>query len=165
VPLLTSHDRPPPTITTTKSGAEAAFSACMSAFEQAARGSWTPAQLEKNLQGLSLPWGDASILVELWRGEEAAAKEALRDASLTGAKLHKMSWRVDVCQSTRHVEDVGEACAIVDLEFRPRRGEEGEEGEEGNSLRFEMDREQVEAVHAEVERVRKAIARAAGGGS
>jgi len=134
----------------------------MSTFEQAARGSWTPAQLEMSLRGQALPWGDASVLVELWRGEEARAKEALRDGSLTGAKLHKMSWRVDVCQSTRHVEDVGEACAIVDLELRSRRGGEGEEG---NSLRFEMDRGQVEAVHAEVERVRKAIARAAGGGS
>lgn len=82
----------------------------------------------------------------------------MRDASLTGGKLHRLSWRVDVTQSTRRVEEVGEVCAIIDMEVKPRRGEG-----EASTVRFEMGREQAAQVHFEVDRLRKAIAQATGG--
>ena len=66
-----------------------------------------------------------------------------------------------MCQSSRHVEDVGEPCAIVEMDIQSRRGAAAPAGE-GSILRFEMDREKVAVVLAEVQRLRGAIAKAAG---
>lgn len=142
-------------------GADAVARACTVASELMARAAhedFDAAQIVAflKLRGKTLSDTQRDAFVRFWRTHRAHIHEAVRARATFDPPLGRVAWRIDVKTRTMRAPDaeLSEPVAIVELHG-------GNSGSGGGVARFEMGREQLATVLAQVEALERDIQDAA----
>ncbi|XP_065843947.1 COMM domain-containing protein 1-like [Oscarella lobularis] len=92
-------------------------------------------------------------LKKFWKQNRSKIHDALVKGSTWDNRLKGFSWRIDVKSKAKHLVDINQATAIVELEL-----EQGHSSSTREVLRFEMDDRQLENVMKEIDSIDKQIA-------
>eukprot|EP00727_Mastigamoeba_balamuthi_P010827 m51a1_g6367 putative comm domain-containing protein 1 (199) ;mRNA; r:119569-120427 len=136
---------------------ERACGVCREVLARAAYEDYEASQLESflKLKKTDLSQLQKDTIVRFWRNQRAKIHEAVKQRCTWDGTLQKMAWRMDVKTRTRSQPDINEPVAIVELHIN--------KFPEGKDVaRFEMDREQLSHVLAQVEDLEREIERVAG---
>ena len=93
----------------------------------------------------------SAAFTKFWKKERAGVHEALVKAASWNNKLDSMSWRLDVLTKSRHVDELSNPAAIVELKI------EKIFPAATDVCRFEMDGAKLDEVVAQVEQIEARI--------
>ena len=92
------------------------------------------------------------LVVRFWRNQRGKVHDLLRQNSTFNNTLQRMAWRVDVVSHAKQLGQLNTPAAIVEMQLASR----GEQAVE--VLRFEMDKEKLAQVLAEIHAIESKLA-------
>lgn len=93
----------------------------------------------------------SAAFTKFWKKERAGVHEALVKAASWNNKLDSVSWRLDVLTRSRHVDELSNPAAIVEMKI------EKVFPTATDVCRFEMDSAKLDEVVAQVEQIEARI--------
>lgn len=89
---------------------------------------------------------EAATITKFWQTQKSKIHETLVKDCVWDNQLKNVSWRIDVCTKSRHLEQLNQPSAIVEMKL-----------EEGDCVRFELTQQKLAELMQQVEAIEQAI--------
>ncbi|KAI8507761.1 PREDICTED: COMM domain-containing protein 1-like [Branchiostoma belcheri] len=94
---------------------------------------------------------EAQMLTKFWKTHKSKIHQVVVSRCAWNNKLKDVSWRIDLKMQAKHVDQINQPTAIVELQVQ-----NGEQ-KESNVVRFEMDEERLSKVVKDIEKIEEQI--------
>ncbi|KAL6051977.1 hypothetical protein QOT17_018841 [Balamuthia mandrillaris] len=143
---------------------EEMFQRCTEFLKKCEYNNWQITQLESALQKSTFTPLQQEMLSKFWRANRAQILKTTRERVTWNNRLSKLSYRIDVKTKAKNVAEVNEPVALVELilDQPPSQQSVAEKKNTKTSaatVRFEMDREQLADVIAQIDCIQQHILR------
>ncbi|XP_064399284.1 COMM domain-containing protein 1-like [Halichondria panicea] len=95
---------------------------------------------------------EAATITRFWKSQKSKIHQRLVEDNMWGRRLKGSSWRIDVKTKARHIEQLNEPTAIMELQLGSEESEKADE-----VLRFEVDSSKLSELLAQVSDIEKAL--------
>ncbi|XP_065884501.1 COMM domain-containing protein 1-like [Dysidea avara] len=94
----------------------------------------------------ALTASEAATITKFWQSHKSKIHDTLVKDSTWDNQMKSLNWRIDVCTKARHLDQLNQPTAIVEMKL-----------EQGDLIRFELTQQKLEGLLEQVDAIEQAI--------